>query len=138
MLNFNKKVYDGSRGQATGGYIASALNVLAGICRQEADKWYHDPATGEPIKLNHGERFALMHSEISEAMEANRKGLMDDKLPHRKGVEAELADALIRILDYCGDNDLEIGNTFMEKLEYNRNRADHKAEARLAPGGKKY
>ena len=43
------------------------------------------------------EKLALIHSEISEAMEGARKNLMDDKLPHRKMIEVELADALIRI-----------------------------------------
>lgn len=118
--------------------IADSLNELAAICRAEADKWYHNPLTGELLQLNHGERFALMHSEISEAMEAHRKGKMDDHLPTRPGVTAELADALIRILDYCGDNNLDIGGTFVEKMQYNRNREDHTHAARLGPNGKKF
>ena len=118
--------------------ITEYLNELAKICRAEADKWYHNPLTGEPIELNHGERFALMHSEISEAMEAHRKGLMSDHLPKRTGVEEELADALIRIFDYCGDNNLDIGGAFVEKMQYNRQREDHTNTARLAPGGKKF
>jgi hypothetical protein len=44
----------------------------------------------------------LISSEISEATEAERKDLMDDHLPHRKGGEVELADALIRTLDLGG------------------------------------
>lgn len=44
----------------------------------------------------------LTISEISEAMEGERKSLMDDKLPHRKMAEVELADAIIRIGDYSG------------------------------------
>ena len=114
------------------------MNELARVCRAEADKWYHNPATGESIVLNHGERFALMHSELSEAFEAVRKDKMDDHLPHRKGVEAELADTLIRILDYCGDNDLDIGGAFWDKMQYNHYRQDHTNAARLAPGGKKF
>jgi hypothetical protein len=118
--------------------IAEVLNETARICRAEADKWYHDPLTGELLLLNHGERFALMHSEISEAMEAHRKGLMCEKLPEFTGTEEELADALIRILDYCGDNNLRIGEAFVAKMKYNRNRIDHSNAARLAPGGKKF
>lgn len=118
--------------------LALALNCLSSVCRQEADKWYHDPLTGELLFLNHGERFALIHSEVSEAMEAHRKDLMDDKLPHRRGVEVELADALIRIFDYAGDNHLDLGGALIEKLAYNRNREDHKAAARLSPNGKKF
>lgn len=59
--------------------------------------WYRDPATGQPIKRNFGEVVALMHSELSEALEADRKGLMDDKLPHRDG-QALMFAILILIL----------------------------------------
>jgi NTP pyrophosphatase (non-canonical NTP hydrolase) len=118
--------------------LAEYLNRASELCREEADRWYHDPLTGELLFLNHGERFALIHSEISEAMEAHRKDLMDDKLPHRRGVEVELADALIRIFDYAGDNHLDLGGAFIEKLEYNRVRKDHTNAARLEPNGKKF
>jgi hypothetical protein len=41
-------------------------------------------------------------SELSEALEGHRKDLMDDKLPHRKMVEVELVDFLIRAFDMAG------------------------------------
>lgn len=44
----------------------------------------------------------LVSTEIAEATEGERKNLMDDKLPHRKMGEVELADALIRVLDFGG------------------------------------
>lgn len=44
----------------------------------------------------------LVSTEIAEATEGERKNLMDDKLPHRKMGEVELADALIRVLDLAG------------------------------------
>jgi hypothetical protein len=44
----------------------------------------------------------LVISELSEAMEGDRKNLMDDHLPHRKMLEVELADACIRMLDLGG------------------------------------
>jgi hypothetical protein len=99
--------------------------------------WYHDPATGRPMERNVGEVIALMHSELSEALEADRKGLMDDKLPHRKGIEVEFADCIIRILDTAAAMGLDIAGAIIEKNRYNKTRADHKLEAR-ANGGKKY
>ncbi|XUM19805.1 hypothetical protein ACRAVF_19255 [Bradyrhizobium oligotrophicum S58] len=43
----------------------------------------------------------LIVSEIAEAMEGERKSLMDDHLPHRKMVEVELADTLILHFRLC-------------------------------------
>ena len=83
-------------------------------------------------------KLALIHSEISEAMEGHRKGLMDDKLPHRPMFEVELADAVIRIMDLAGATDCDLAGAIQEKMAYNRTRADHKPEARAADGGKKY
>ena len=83
-------------------------------------------------------KLCLVHSEISEAMEGHRKGLMDDKLPHRPMIEVELADALIRIADLAGALGLDLGGAVDEKMAFNANRADHKPEARAAAGGKSY
>ena len=84
------------------------------------------------------EKLALIHSEVSEAMEGARKNLMDDKLPHRKMIEVELADAVIRILDLAGALHLDLAGAVQEKLAYNAVREDHKAENRKAEGGKSY
>jgi hypothetical protein len=99
--------------------------------------WYTDVETGQPIDRNFGEVVALMHSELSEALEADRKGLRDDKLPHRPGQEVELADCVIRIMDTCKARGYDLFGAIIEKNAYNRLRADHKIEAR-ANGGKKY
>ena len=80
----------------------------------------------------------LMVSELAEAMEGHRKGLMDDKLPHRKMIEVELADCIIRILDCAYGLGLDIGRAVSEKHHFNLTREDHKLENRLKEGGKKY
>lgn len=84
------------------------------------------------------ELLALVHSEVSEALEGVRKDQMDDKLPHRKMEEVELADVIVRILDYAGGRGLDVGGALVEKLIFNTTRADHKPENRALAGGKKY
>ena len=118
--------------------VEASLNAMCSVCHQANYKWWTDPATGDFIPGNKGEKFMLMVSEIAEAMEGERKNLMDDHLPNRRMVEVELADALIRIFDYAGAYALDLGGAFVEKMKYNRTRADHTYAARLAPNGKKF
>lgn len=175
------------------------LNALAAEIHAANAHWWHDPGTGERLDRNKGEMLMLVVSELSEAMEGERKDLMDDHLPHRKMAEVELADTKIRLFDFSGgfgykipadtratplpDNRadalyrivqsvsvlghlIEIGylpaveaelgralatidayaakfgydveGAMAEKRAYNAVRLDHKAEARLAAGGKKW
>ena len=100
--------------------------------------WWSDLNTGKRKERNKGELLMLVVSELAEAMEADRKGLMDDKLPHIDGFTVELADTLIRIFDIAGAYNLKLGLAVKEKLEYNKNREDHKIENRIKAGGKSY
>ena len=125
------------------GHIESAAAFLQDICHGAAKTagWWVDPKTGEPGQNNpmcFAQKLCLIHSEISEAMEGDRKNLQDDKLPHRPMREVELADAVIRIFDLAGAYDMDIGGAIAEKLAYNAQRPDHKLEARQSEGGKAY
>lgn len=68
------------------------------------------------------QRLALIHSEISEALEGDRKDLMDDKLPHRKMKDVELADAVIRAFDLAGGKNIPLAEIIAEKMGYNSTR----------------
>ena len=116
--------------------LAQALNVLSGEIHDDSTSagWWDD---GDD-KYVLATKLMLTVSEIAEAMEGVRKDLMDDHLPHRKMVEVEVADAIIRLLDFAGALNMDIGGAVMEKLEYNRNRQDHKQETRQAAGGKQF
>lgn len=122
------------------GSIAYNINRLTDICynASKAGGWHTDRFTGKLLDRNRAEMLCLIHSEISEAMEGERKGLMDDHLPNRPMAEVELADAVIRIGDYCGRWGYDLGGAIVEKLAYNATRADHKPENRAQEGGKKF
>lgn len=113
------------------------LNDYAQLCHEEASRWWIDPHTNEPIERNFGEMLMLIVSELAEAMEGDRKSLMDDHLPSRPMVEVEIADTLIRLFDLAGARGYDLEGAFREKLAYNRERADHSLEARRH-GGKRY
>lgn len=139
----------------------------------------------------------LFHSELSEAMEGDRKGLMDDHLPQYEMFKVEMADYVIRCLDWIGSRNIKLPvvsveknrkadrlefiahchnvtseafvvmarnddellaakwlmygvgmalhviggdaeKIILEKVEYNKHRADHKRDNRAKAGGKAY
>ena len=125
--------------------IANAARLLTVACSEESRRagWHNDLKTGLPRTQEQnddffGTRIALVHSELSEALEGHRKGLPDDHLPHRGSAEVELADALIRIFDLAGVMNYDVAGALAEKLKYNAERADHKVANRRKAGGKAY
>ena len=74
------------------------INELAKEIHVLNRKWWP-----ENIKdRNKSQILILVVSEVTECMEGERKDLMDDKLPHRKMAEVEMADTAIRVLDVMG------------------------------------
>lgn len=113
--------------------VTEYTNHLTDVCHSLAKHagWWDNPREV-------GTTLMLCVSELAEAMEGDRKNLMDDHLPHRKMTEVELADAIIRIFDLAGHLGMDLGGAMAEKLQYNQHREDHKRENRAKPGGKTY
>lgn len=111
---------------------------LTSYCHEASAKagWWKEGDTENPLMFSN--KLCLIHSEVSEAMEGDRKSLMDDKLPHRPMREVELADVVIRVFDLAGAYGLDLAGAIVEKMEYNAQRADHKPENRAKAGGKAY
>lgn len=119
-----------------------AVDHLTTLCHGAASEagWWTNK-DGSSIKDNpycFSNKLMLIVSEVSEAMEGDRKNLPDDKLPHRPMREVELADALIRIFDLAGAYDLDLAGALVDKMAFNAIRPDHKPENRAASGGKTY
>jgi hypothetical protein len=108
------------------------------LASKTAAKWYINPETGAPIERNFGEVIALMHSELSEALEGHRKGLVDGHLPEYDSPTVEFADLLLRVFDTAAKLNLELPSATVDKNRYNDKREDHKTKNRVKAGGKKY
>lgn len=64
----------------------------------------------------------LVVTELAEAVEADRKKAKDDHVPEYDGREAELADALVRILHIAGKYQLRLAPAFVAKMAVNLDR----------------
>lgn len=96
-------------------------DAIKAIAHQAHDnavaKGFWDPPPSTPTLI------ALMHSELSEALEADRKGNpASEKIPDFSSVEEELADLVIRVLDMSAAQGLRLGEAILAKMEYNRGR----------------
>lgn len=119
--------------------IKLSISYLAQTCFSISIlKGFWEPCIGDDVvnegvlhkelfisRRNMGEAIALIHSELSEALEAHRTddgyshvGAKDDKLD-RPGIEVEFADAIIRIMDIAYAYNLDIGGAVIDKLKYN-------------------
>lgn len=110
--------------QQTGAYIA-AMSPMIKVHFDELSKlicrW--NEAQGFWSSENVGEKLMLMVSELAEAMEADRKDIQQSEhIPEFTGVEEELADVVIRILDFAFHFKLRLPEAIVAKTHFNLSR----------------
>ena len=90
---------------------AAAAKAISDVAYRASSKagWHTDLATGKALVRNQPEMFMLMVTEVSEADEGRKRNLMDDKLPQYPMEAVELADVCIRIGDWGGMTNANMG-----------------------------
>ena len=90
-----------------------------------AHGWHDTP-------IEEGTALALIHSEVSEALDGARHGNPpSEHIPDYSAVEEELADVVIRCMDWAAAKGYRLADAITAKHEFNKTRP-HKH------GGKKF
>lgn len=115
----------------------SAINELTDLCysNSRAHGFWDDESAGvreNTVMTTHQkiksvpEKLALIHSEVSEALEAYRDKQMDTEVNREsgkpEGFPSELADIVIRVCDLAGALGIDLGDEIAMKVRYNISR----------------
>jgi NTP pyrophosphatase (non-canonical NTP hydrolase) len=100
-------------------FIESYNRVAAEIHTRMVDKGFW----GQTVQRNSAEALMLMVTELAEACEGFRHGdPPSDKIPEFTSSEEELADTIIRIMDFGAGTGLRVAEALVRKMQYNQTR----------------
>lgn len=124
------------------GFYRDYLDIMSNIDKAHKDEG-SDVASAVMDRFMHiafAQRIALIQSEASEALEADRKNRHADLISMQEQMQAhgfrtedfqryikdtvedEIADTIIRLLDLCGMLDIDIDKHIELKMQYNSSR----------------
>lgn len=99
--------------------LIAQLNQFQALCHEQMFR----QGFWEGSADNFGSKVALVHSELTELLEANRNNIeQDDKVPEFTGEEAEAADTFVRLMDMSGRYEWRFGEALIAKMLHNLTR----------------
>jgi NTP pyrophosphatase (non-canonical NTP hydrolase) len=121
-----------------GAVLAAMQGEVEGFLH--AKGWWEEDWT---VEQGFAELIALLHSEVSEALEAYRENGLEDSQAVKyyehlgknvvkpMGVGAELADVLVRLLHTCARLDVDLAERFRAVMDHNHQRPHRHGDKRL-------
>ena len=101
------------------GFILEFAGMQMAAHRSAIDRGFWDTPSED------GTILALVHSEVSEAVEALRRGNeASEKIPQYTELEEELADVVLRVMDFAQSKNLQVGAALVAKMLYNEKRTN--------------